>query len=40
MVLLELACEPVDDPLVEIFAAQECIAICGLYLEHTVTDLE
>ncbi len=38
--LLELVGEIIDQAHVEVFAAQECIAVRGLHLEHAVADLE
>ena len=37
---LELVGEPIDDPRVEILAAEEGVAVGRLHLEHAVADLE
>ena len=40
LLLLEFVGEIVDEPHVEVFAAQERVAVRGLHLEHAVADLE
>jgi hypothetical protein len=40
LVLLELGHDPVDDPLVEVVAAQVGVAVGGLDLDHALADLE
>ena len=40
LLLLELVGQIVDEPHVEVFAAQERVAVRGLHLEHAVADLE
>ncbi len=40
LLLLEFVGEIVDEPHVEVFAAQERVAVRGLHLEHAVADFE
>jgi hypothetical protein len=40
LLLLELVGEVVDDAHVEVFAAEEGVAVGRLHLEHAVADLE
>src|SRR5713226_2818960 len=40
LVLLELVDEPVDDPLVEVVAAEVRVAVRGLHLEDALAELE
>ncbi len=40
LLLLELVGEVVDEPHVEVFAAEEGVAVGRLHLEHAVADLE
>src|SRR5690606_30942759 len=40
VVLLELACEVFDEAHVEVFTAEEGVAIGGLYLEDAVADFQ
>ena len=40
LVLLELVEQPVDDPLVDVVAAEVGVAVGGLDLDHALADLE
>src|SRR5207248_3138204 len=40
LVLLELVDEPVDDPDVEVVTAEVGVTVGGLYLEHTLAELQ
>ena len=40
LVLLELGHDPIDDPLVEVVAAQVGVAVGGLDLDHALADLQ
>ena len=40
VLFFKLIGQVIDDHQVKIFAAQECIAICGLHLKHAVANFE
>ena len=40
VLVLELLCQPVDDHMVEVIAAQMGVAVGGFHLKHTVAQLQ